>query len=135
MFGMRFIKVGPTDFVLKFRRGRVVREGAGLSFFYFAPTTSLVLVPIGSVDVPFIFEEVTADFQQVTVQGQLTYRVADARKLAQLMNFTLAPDGRNFASDDPRKLPQRLINHAAGAHARRAQVAFPSRRRRAVGQP
>lgn len=112
MFGIRFIKVEPTDFVLQFKRGKVVREGAGLSFFCFAPTTSLVVIPIGSVDVPFIFEEVTADFQQVTVQGQLTYRVADPKKLSQLMNFTLSPSGKDYASDDPKKLPQRLINHA-----------------------
>ncbi|GAB2898731.1 SPFH domain-containing protein [Uliginosibacterium flavum] len=112
MFGIRFIKVEPTDFVLQFKRGQVVREGAGLSFFYYGPTSSLVRVPVGSVDVPFIFEEVTADFQKVTVQGQLTYRVADPRKLAQLMNFTLAPNGRDFSSDDSKKLPQRLINHA-----------------------
>jgi regulator of protease activity HflC (stomatin/prohibitin superfamily) len=112
MFGIRFIKVEPTDFVLQFKGGTAVREGAGLSFFYFAPTTSLVRVPIGSVDVPFIFEEVTADFQQVTVQGQITYRVADPKKLSKLMNFTLAPNGKVYASDDPKKLPQRLINHA-----------------------
>jgi regulator of protease activity HflC (stomatin/prohibitin superfamily) len=112
MFGIRFIKVEPTDFVLQFRRGKVVREGAGLSFFCFAPTTSLVLVPMGSVDVPFIFEEVTADFQQVTVQGQLTYRVADPKKVSRLMNYTLSPSGKGYASDDPQKLPQRLINHA-----------------------
>ncbi len=65
MFGLRFFKAEPTDFVLQFRGGKAVREGAGLSFFFFAPTASLVLVPVGSVDVPFIFEEVTADFQQV----------------------------------------------------------------------
>jgi len=112
MFGIRFIKVEPTDFVLQFKRGKVVREGAGLSFFYFAPTTSLVLVPIGSVDVPFIFEEVTADFQQVTVQGQITYRVADPKKLSNLMNFTLSTSGKGYSSEDPKKLPQRLINHA-----------------------
>jgi regulator of protease activity HflC (stomatin/prohibitin superfamily) len=112
MLGIRFIKVEPTNFVLQFKRGKVVREGAGLSFFCFAPTTSLVLIPIGSVDVPFIFEEVTADFQQVTVQGQLTYRVADPKKLSQLMNFTLSANGKDYASDDPTKLPQRLINHA-----------------------
>lgn len=112
MLGIRFIKVEPTDFVLQYKRGDVVREGAGLSFFYFAPTTSLVLIPTGSVDVPFIFEEVTADFQGVTVQGQLTYRIAEAKKLSQLMNFTLAPNGKGYASDDPMKLPQRLINHA-----------------------
>jgi hypothetical protein len=112
MFGIRFIKVEPTDFVLQFKRGKVVREGAGLAFYYYAPTSSLVRIPVGSVDVPFIFEEVTSDFQKVTVQGQLTYRVADPRKLAQLMNFTLAANGRDYSSDDSKKLPQRLINHA-----------------------
>ena len=111
MFGIRFIKVEPTDFILQFKSGKVVREGIGLSFFYFAPTTSLVLIPVGSVDVPFIFEEVTADFQQVTIQGQITYRVADPKKLSQLMNFTLSPNGKGYSSDDHKKIPQRLINH------------------------
>jgi hypothetical protein len=111
MLGFRFVKVDPSNYVLQYSRGKVVREGAGLSFFCFAPTTSLVLVPIGSVDVPFIFEEVTADFQQVSVQGQLAYRVSDPKKLAALMNYTLAAGGKGYSTDDPRKLPQRLINH------------------------
>jgi regulator of protease activity HflC (stomatin/prohibitin superfamily) len=112
MFGIRLIKVDPTDFVLQYKRGKIVREGTGLSFSCFTPTTSLVLVPIGSVDVPFIFEEVTADFQAVSVQGQLTYRVVDPKRLSELMNFTLAVNQRSYASDDPQKLPQRLIDYA-----------------------
>lgn len=111
MFGIRFIKVQPTDYVLQYRRGQLKRQGAGLSFFYFGPTSSLVRIPIGSVDVPFIFEEVTSDFQSVTVQGQLTYRIAEPQVLAGLMNFTLGANGRDFASEDPQKLDQRLINH------------------------
>ena len=50
MFGMRFIKVEPTQYVIHYRKGRVVNEGLGLSFFYFAPTTSLVSVPMVSYD-------------------------------------------------------------------------------------
>lgn len=111
MFGFRFIRVQPTDYVLQYRGGKLVREGAGLAFFYFAPTSSLVRIPVASVDVPFIFNEVTSDFQEVTVQGQVTYRVSDPKKLSQLMNFTLAQDGKYYTSDDPGKLPQRLINH------------------------
>jgi regulator of protease activity HflC (stomatin/prohibitin superfamily) len=111
MFGIRFIKVEPTIYVLQYRGGKIVREGAGVSFSYFAPITSLALIPIGSVDIPFIFQEVTADFQQVTVQGQITYRVADPKKLSQLMNFTLTSNRKNYVSEDPAKLPQRLINH------------------------
>ena len=110
MLGMRFIKVQPTTYLMRFRGGRIVREGAGLAFFYYAPTTSLVAVPIASADAPFIFEEVTADFQTVTIQGQVTYRVTDPKKLAALMNFTLNARGQNYVSDEPQKLPQRVIN-------------------------
>jgi hypothetical protein len=110
MLGLRFIKVDPTTYLLQYRKGRLVREGNGLAFFYYAPTTSLVAVPTGSDEVPFIFEETTADFQTVTIQGQVTFQVADPKKLAGLMNFTLVRAGAGYASDDPQKLPQRLIN-------------------------
>jgi hypothetical protein len=39
---IKFIKVWPTACVLQFRCGKVVGEGLGLSFFYYAPTTSFV---------------------------------------------------------------------------------------------
>jgi hypothetical protein len=110
MFGIRYIKVQPTVYLLQYQKGRIVREGAGLAFFYYAPATSLVAVPTASNEVAFIFEETTADFQKVTIQGQITYRVTEPKKLAALMDFTLAADGRSHASDAPEKLPQRLIN-------------------------
>ncbi len=112
MLGFKFAKFQPTDYVLQYKGGKLVREGIGQSFFYFAPTSSLVRVPVASVDVPFIFLEVTTDFQEVTVQGQLTYRIADPAKVARLMDFSIADDGTKYATDDPKSLPQRLINHA-----------------------
>lgn len=93
MFGIRFIKVQPTTYLLQYQRGHVVREGTGLSFFYYGMTTSLVAVPTASTEEPFIFEETTADYQKVSIQGQVTYRVADPKKLAALMNYTLNANG------------------------------------------
>lgn len=110
MLGIRFIKVPPTTYLLQYVNGSVKRQGAGLAFYYFAPSTTLVAVPVGSVDVPFIFEEVSADFQDISLQGQLTYRVADAQKLASLLNFSLDGKGREYASEDPQKLAPRLVN-------------------------
>src|SRR6266576_3544931 len=104
MFGIRYFKASPTTFVMQFVNGRVKREGTGLSFFYFAPSTTLVAVPVGSTDVPFIFNETTADFQAVTVQGHLTFRVRDARRLADLLDYSVGPNGQHKA-DDPEKLP------------------------------
>ena len=112
----RFAKFGPTDYVIHFQRGRVRKEGRGLSFFYWMPTSSIVLVPVASSDIPFVFQLLTADFQTVTVQGQLTYRVTEPRKLAELLNFTVNAAGV-YVSRDPEKLAQRLVNEAQTAAA------------------
>lgn len=112
MFGIRYLKVEPTVFVLQYSSGTLRREGTGLSFFYYEPITSIIAVPVISADVPFIFNEVAADFQAVTVQGQLTYRIADPKRVASLLDFSLHPAKRQYRSNDPEKLPQRIINVA-----------------------
>ncbi|HZN06275.1 MAG TPA: SPFH domain-containing protein [Pyrinomonadaceae bacterium] len=104
-----FMKVPPTTYVLHYKNGRIVRQGAGLSFIYYAPTSTIVAIPMASADVPFVFQESTADFQSVTIQGQLTFRVADPTRLASLLDFSVDVR-RAYYSDDPRKLPERLIN-------------------------
>jgi SPFH domain / Band 7 family len=109
LLGIQFLKSGPTEYIIQYVNGKPAREGAGLSFFYFAPRAVIVMVPLSSVDVPFVFNEVSADFQDVTIQGLLTYRVVDAVRLAQLLDFRIRPNGR-YLSDDPKKLGDRLVN-------------------------
>lgn len=108
MFGIKYLKAAPTTYVLHFKGGKVKREGAGLSFFYYGPTSTVVNVPVASADVPFVFNEVTKDFQAITVQGQLTYRVSDPRKVASLLDFSVDSNGK-YLSEDPTKLEERLI--------------------------
>ncbi|HET7458130.1 MAG TPA: SPFH domain-containing protein [Gemmatimonadaceae bacterium] len=106
-----YLKASPTTWVMQYKDGRLKREGAGLSFLYWLPTTTLVQVPLASSDVPFAFNEITADFQAVTVQGQLTYRVREPGRLAALLDYTANAVGA-YRSEDPRKLPERLVNTA-----------------------
>lgn len=116
MFGLRYTKVPPTTYVIQYRGGSVVRSGPGLSFFYYAPTSLIVEVPIASVDAPFVFNEVTADYQDATIQGELTYRVIDPQRLSALLDYSIDPHGR-YRSEDPSKLKDRLT-HAAQILAR-----------------
>lgn len=111
MFGINFIKFDAMTYVIEYRRGQVVREGKGLSFFYYGPTTSITAVPLGSKDIQFIFNETTRDFQTITIQGQITYTVSDPRQLAELLDFTLTA---NRQADDSNfeKLDLRLNNEA-----------------------
>jgi len=113
---LNFMKVPPTTYVLQYKRGKVKREGVGLSFIYSVPTSTIVTIPVASADVPFVFQEVTTDFQSVTIQGQLTYRVTDPKRLASLLDFSV-DKRRRYVSDDPRKLPERLV-HTMQALAR-----------------
>lgn len=110
MFYFKYIKSDTNTCLMQFRSGKLVREGRGQSFFYFTPTSSLVAVPVGSQEIPFMFQEVSQDYQEITVQGQFIYRVVDARKLSDLMNFSLKTDGKTYESDDPKKLPSRIMN-------------------------
>ena len=116
MFGIRYLKVSPTTHVIQYKKGQPVRQGHGLAFFYYEPSSVIVQVPVNSTDVPFVFEEVAADFQSVTIQGELTYRVVAAGKLAGLLDFSVDGHGR-YRSDDPSKLRERLI-HATQILAR-----------------
>lgn len=98
-------------FVMQYRKNKLVREGSGLSFYYFAPHTTIVQIPIGSNDMPFVFEEVTADFQDATIQGELTYRIARPAQAAKVLDFSVRPSGR-YVSDDFTKVGERLVNAA-----------------------
>ena len=106
---LRFMKASPTTYVLHFRNGRIRREGAGLSFYYWGPTATIVAVPLASADAPFAFQEATADFQAVAIQGQVTYRVADPKRLAGVLDMSVRPDG-HYRVDDYQKLPERLVH-------------------------
>jgi hypothetical protein len=109
MLGFRYVKSSPSQYLLQYRNGKIVREGTGLSFWYYAPRSTLVSVPLNAVEVPFMFEEVTRDFQQVTLQGQVSFRIEHPKQLAELQNFSLLPNG-SYASEDPERLPSWVLN-------------------------
>lgn len=111
MFGIRYASFDAMTHVLHYQNGKISKEGRGLSFFYFEPVSSIVAIPIGSNDLPFIFSETTADYQTVNIQGQITYQVGDPKTLADILDFTIDAGGR-YKKNDIEKLNQRIINEA-----------------------
>ncbi|RYZ47733.1 MAG: membrane protease subunit, stomatin/prohibitin [Sphingobacteriales bacterium] len=114
MFGIKHIKFDSMTYVLHYTNGNIRREGRGLSFFYFAPNSSIAAIPMGSNDLPFIFNESTVDYQTVNIQGQISYKIASPQVLADLLDFTVDDSGR-YKKNDIEKLNQRIINEAQTA--------------------
>lgn len=114
MFGFKHIKFDAMTYVLHFKNGNIKREGRGLSFFYFSPNSSIVAIPMGSNDLPFIFSESTNDYQTVTIQGQISYKITNPKTLSDVLDFTVQDNGQ-YKKNDIEKLNQRLINEAQTA--------------------
>lgn len=105
-----YFKGDPSEHVMQYARGRLVREGRGLGFYYWTRTTSIVAVPLVTADADFVFNEITANFQSVTVQGLATYRIVDPKKAASILNYAIQPRTRIYLSHDPPKLATRITN-------------------------
>lgn len=114
MFGINHIKFDSMTYVLHFKNGSIQREGRGLSFFYFAPNSSIAAIPMGSNDLPFIFNESTNDYQTVNIQGQISYKISNPKILADVLDFTVDDLGQ-YKKNDIEKLNQRIINEAQTA--------------------
>lgn len=108
MLGLHFLKSNPTTYVIRYQNGVPVAQGTGISLFYFGPGTTVVRINLASQDVPFVFEQQTADFQDVTIQGSLTFRVIEPLKVAEQLDFSVDARGR-YCSDDPDNLQERLV--------------------------
>ncbi len=114
MFGIKHIKFDSMTYVLHFKNGNIKREGRGLSFFYFAPNSSIAAIPMGSNDLPFIFNESTNDYQTINIQGQISYKISNPKTLADVLDFTVNDNGQ-YKKNDIEKLNQRIINEAQTA--------------------
>ena len=110
MFGFRYVKFEPGTFVFVINKGKIVRQGQALAFWYFAPSTSFIMVPAGSSPVPFIFEELTADFQTISIQGEIIFNIAAPEKIKEHINFAVSSSSLRYLSDEPQQLSQRIVN-------------------------
>ena len=88
---VRHLRGTPTAHVQHSRRGRTVHAGTGLSFWFRPLTAVLSEVPVDDRELPLLFHARTADFQDVTVQATITYRVTDPAVAAGRIDFSLDP--------------------------------------------
>ncbi len=107
-----YVKFLPSQYVLRYRKGKLVSEGAGLAFFFMEQYTTACAVPVSSQDADFIFEETTKDFQKVSIQGQLTYQITDCKQATNVMDFTVNLKNKQYFDDPMQKLSKRILNIA-----------------------
>ena len=87
---LRHLRSEPSRHILHFRRGRLVRSGRGVAYWFRPLSASIAEVPCDDRDLAFLFHGRTSDFQDVTVQGVIG-GVATADSQEVLLPFDKLP--------------------------------------------
>jgi len=85
----RHIRAEQSAHLLVYKGGALRRSGRGLAFWFVPLTTSIAEVPVDDRELTFLFHARTADFQDVSAQGVLTYRVVAPETLAERIDFSI----------------------------------------------
>ena len=75
--------------IRRFRRGKLVTSGKGLAFWFMPMGTSIAELPTDDRELQFMFQGRSIDYQEVTIQGEIVYRVTDPDVLADRIDFSI----------------------------------------------
>ncbi|MEU5986672.1 SPFH domain-containing protein [Streptomyces sp. NPDC047434] len=90
--GWRHLRSAPTAHIRHHRRGQLVHDGTGLSFWFRSLSAALSEVPVNDRELAMAFHARTADFQDVSVQSTVTYRIIGPEAAATRLDFSIDPD-------------------------------------------
>lgn len=85
------LRAEPNQYILHYKGGRLVAQGAGLAYWFLPLAASVAQVPVEDVETTFVVQERTRDFQEVNAQLTLRYRCAAPDKAAMRVNFAIQP--------------------------------------------
>lgn len=89
---LRHLRGTTTTHVQHVRNGKTVHAGTGAAFWYRPLSAVLSEVPVDDRELPLLFHARTADFQDVTVQATVTFRLTDPAVAAARIDFSIDPD-------------------------------------------
>jgi len=113
---LRHLRSSPTAHVRHLRKGRLVHAGAGQAFWFLPLSAALSEVPVDDREQPLLFHARTEDFQDVTVQATITYRVVDPAVAASRIDFGIDPKGGRWQATPLEQLGG-LLTELAQQHA------------------
>ena len=119
------LRSDATHHVIRYANGRVRRSGRGLSFWFLPQTASLAELPMDDREMTLFVKGRSRDFQALSLQGALTWRVADPERLAERVDFTILLASGELRSEPLEQIQARiagLANQAALQYLAHAPV-------------
>jgi flotillin len=81
------VSAKPSEYLIKIRKGKVVRHGPGLSVFLW-PSDTCTILPTSIQRTTFTADQITAEKVGVAVTGIAVYRIADPLLAFRMLDFS-----------------------------------------------
>jgi regulator of protease activity HflC (stomatin/prohibitin superfamily) len=130
---IRHLRAEASEHVLYFKRGKLRASGRGLAFWCIPLSPSIAVVPMDQRSQAFAFHGRSSDYQDVTAQGSLTYRIVNPEAVAERFDFTIELRGGTYTRDPLERIASTLSNKAQ-RHAWDYIASTPLRQILAEGQ-
>jgi regulator of protease activity HflC (stomatin/prohibitin superfamily) len=121
----RHLRAEPTTFVLQYKNGTKKRSGRGLAFWFAPLGASIAALPLDDRELPFLLAGRSGDFQDVHVNGVVTFRVKDPELLASRLDFSVDTRSGRYTNEPLDKLAivvKELAQELAGAFVARSTL-------------
>jgi regulator of protease activity HflC (stomatin/prohibitin superfamily) len=115
-FLARHLRSDASAHILHFRRSKLVRQGRGLAFWFLPLSASVAEVPVDDRELSILFHARSSDFQDVTAQGVVTYRITEPATLANRVDFTIDLSSGAYVKQPLEKIAL-LLTELARQHA------------------
>ena len=113
---VRHLRGTATTHVQHVRKGKPVHAGTGIAFWFRPLSAVLSEVPVDDRELPLLFHARTADFQDVTVQATVTYRLSEPGVAAARIDFSIDPETGRWQAT-PLDQVAALLTETAQQHA------------------
>ena len=84
------LRSDASNHIIRFRNGRIRQSGRGLVFWFSPKTASIAELPMDDRETTVFVKGRSKDFQQLAVQGMLTWHVVNPELLAERVDFSIA---------------------------------------------
>src|SRR5439155_7981720 len=122
---LRHLRAEPTSWVAFYKNGRRKRSERGLAFWFAPLGASIVEVPLDDRELPFLLAGRSADFQDVHVNGVVSFRVREPELLASRVDFSINTRTGRYCAEPLDKLAvvvKELAQELAGSFVARAPL-------------
>jgi len=119
------LRSDASNHVIRYRQGTVRQSGRGLVFWFRPETASIAEIPMDDRETTLFVKGRSQDFQQVAVQGMLTWHVVDPELLASRVDFSIGLFDGRLRSEPIERIETRLaglVNQAALQYLGEASV-------------